>query len=283
MTQVLWVGFGDIGQRTSPQLLHHGYRVTGARRSPSKSIISATHDIVRGDATTAEAWCLWLADRPQMIILTLTPSSYTAEGYQSSYFQPVQKMLSELEQMKNYQPVIYFISSTSVYGNEDGSWVSEETAAVPAGFSGQTMLACEQLLQASPYAGAILRCSGIYGPGRTRMLESVRSQTAVLRNEWTNRVHADDIARAIVFLCTRAATTTVMEVFNLTDDEPTIQAEVVTWLANELDIDIRQLDVDNLTSSRGSKRISNQKIKALGFTFTYPNFKRGYQTLINNE
>ncbi|HLV49181.1 MAG TPA: NAD-dependent epimerase/dehydratase family protein [Aliidiomarina sp.] len=281
MAQVLWVGFGDIGQRTSSQLLNLGYKVTGARRSPTKPNSALVSNYVQGDAKNADAWRHWLTERPQIIILTLTPSEYSEDAYRASYLLPVQTMLSVLEQIEGYQPTIYFISSTSVYGDEEGNWVNEESVTKPDGFSGQTMLACEQLLRASSYAGAILRCSGIYGPGRLRMLNSVRSKNITLRNNWTNRVHSDDIARALVFLCGQP--TTKMDVLLVTDDAPSLQTEVVTWLAAELSLDITDLITNAPPSKLGGKRISNKKLKSLGFTFSYPTFKHGYQALIDNK
>lgn len=282
MTDVLWVGFGDIGSRALPQLLEHGYTVTGARRSQPKGLRAPGFELAMGDARLNDSWRQWLASRPKNIVLTLTPSAFNEEAYRASYFQPVQILLLLLAEIADYQPAIYFISSTSVYGDANGAWVNESTQTKPDGFSGRTMLACESLLLQSSYPGAILRCSGIYGPGRMRLLESVRSNTALGRNEWTNRVHADDVARAILFILERTKTNPTMEVIAVTDSDPALHVDVVGWLIKQLGIvtDTPAGTRISTTTARGSKRISNEKLKSLGFTFTYPSYKDGYHALI---
>lgn len=280
MSHLLWVGFGDLGQRALPQLLELGYQVTGARRSKPKPGSAAGALLTSGDAQSHDAWLSWLTKRPQSIVISLTPSAYTAEAYQASYVQPLQTLLSVLAELTDYQPSIYFISSTSVYGQAAGAWVDEYTSAIPDGFSGQTMLACEQLLLDSPYTGAILRCSGIYGPGRNRLLESVRTNSVQIRNEWTNRVHAEDVARAVVFLMERTHINTRMEVYAVTDCHPALHADVVTWLAQQLGVELRANSMATAVASPGSKRISNKKLKSVGFTFNYPSYKEGYKNLI---
>lgn len=280
MTNVLWVGFGDIGHRALPQLLEHGYKVTGARRSQPNGPYGPGLQLAIGNASSSDSWQQWLAKRPASIVLTLTPSAFTEEAYQASYLQPVQNLLLLLAEIPDYQPFIYFVSSTSVYGHAKGAWVNETTAAKPDGFSGRTMLACEALLLQSGYPGAILRCSGIYGPGRLRLLESVRSKSVQGRNEWTNRVHADDVARAIVFILKRAKTNPAMEVIVVTDSYPALHLEVVNWLAAQLGIISAEATATTKATARGSKRISNEKLKSFGFTFTYPSYKDGYSALI---
>lgn len=280
MSSLLWVGFGDLGQRTLPQLLDLGYQVTGARRTEAKPDSAAGARLTSGNAQTREAWLQWLAKRPQSIVLTLTPFAYTAEAYQTSYLQPVQTLLTVLAELPDYQPFVFFVSSTSVYGQAEGAWVDENTQPVPDGFSGETMLACEQLLLNSSYSGAILRCSGIYGPGRLRMLESVRTKTVKVRYEWTNRVHADDVARAIVFLIERRQINANMEVYAITDSHPALHADVVTWLAQQLGVEPSVNNMAATMAPAGSKRISNNKIKSVGFTFNFPSYKDGYKNLI---
>lgn len=281
MSLVLWVGFGDIAQRTAPLLLASEHSVIGARRSPVLDLDADSLSFVQGDGRELEAWRQWLLQKPDVIVLTMTPASFSEKGYRQGYLEPVQALLQALGSLQNYRPHIYFVSSTSVFGDAGGDWVNEETQPNPSGFSGEVILACEQALLASGYPGYIARCSGIYGPGRTRLIESIRSKTVQLHTGWTNRVHSSDIARALHFLIQQNQPAQSMQIVHLTDDIPALQEDVITWLASELGVNTDSL-IATSSAPRGSKRISNQKIKALGFEFTYPGFKSGYAHLITS-
>src|SRR5690554_5356693 len=174
MSSVLWVGFGDIAQRTTPLLIANGYSVIGARRSPVLDPGADSLSFVQGDGREVEAWQQWLLQKPDAIVISMTPVSFTEEGYRQGYLEPIQALLQALAALKGYRPHICFVSSTSVFGDAGGDWVNEETQPNPSGFSGEVMWACEQALLASGYTGYIMRCSGIYGPGRTRLIDSVR-------------------------------------------------------------------------------------------------------------
>ncbi|RUO39389.1 NAD(P)-dependent oxidoreductase [Aliidiomarina taiwanensis] len=279
MSSVLWVGFGDIAQRTAPLLIASGYSVIGARRSPVLDPGAESLSFVQGDGREVEAWRRWLLQKPDTIIISMIPTDFTEEGYRQGYLEPVQALLKALSALQNYHPQIYFVSSTSVFGDAGGDWVNEETQPNPSGFSGMVLLACEQALLASGYTGYIMRCSGIYGPGRTRLIDSVRTGQFKLHQGWTNRIHADDIARAINLLMQRQQVTG-MEILHLSDDTPVAQRDVVLWLAEQLGISVESKQKTSSIPARGSKRISNDKLKSLGFEFTYPSFKQGYSQLL---
>src|SRR5690606_17130958 len=105
----------------------------------------------------------------------------------------------------------------------------------PRGFSGCRLLEGEALALGAGVPASVLRLAGIYGPGRTRLIDEVRSGSAVVPESaepvWTNRIHADDCAGALRHLC-RLAPDQAHGVWIGVDHEPCERATVLDWLAD---------------------------------------------------
>jgi hypothetical protein len=101
-----------------------------------------------------------------------------------------------------------------------------------------------------------------------------------LSNKWTNRIHRDDAARFIMYLCEKVITgETIADCYIGTDDMPTLQYDVLTWLANKLSIEVPQT---NVNAAIGGKRLSNQRLHDSGFQLTYANYQFGYSEILKN-
>ena len=130
------------------------------------------------------------------------------------------------------------MSSTAVYGDAGGGWIDERTTPEPGGFSGRIIREAEELLHSrlrgTGITPVVLRLGGIYGPGRTRLIDQVRGGTAVIpaASRFTNRIHRDDAAAAIVHLCTMG--TVPAPVYLGVDNEPAELGDVLGFLAAEL-------------------------------------------------
>ena len=114
-----------------------------------------------------------------------------------------------------------YVSSTSVYGQTDGSIVDENSPTEPTEESGQIVLEAERLLRAKRPDAIILRFAGIYGPNRLlRRQAQLRSGDPIAGDpkRWLNLIHADDGAAAVLATESRGA---VGETYNIADDEPT--------------------------------------------------------------
>jgi helix-turn-helix protein len=99
-----------------------------------------------------------------------------------------------------------------------------------------------------------------------------------LENTWTNRIHRDDAAAFIVFLITQVlAKKTVEDCYIVTDSCPVSMFEVLTWIAQQLGFTVKEMQ-----AARAGKRMSNKRMLATGFELQYPDYKKGYQTLIAN-
>lgn len=274
--KLLIIGCGDIGQRLAQQLAPRGYDITGLRRRACSDLPYLRYR--QCDVTQAGQLAPILAEGFDVIVISMTPAERSDAGYQQAYVQSCQQLVAGLKQQTHTPRLILFVSSTAVYGQNDGSWVDETSPTQPEGFSGQRLLEAEQTLFNSGYNSSILRFSGIYGPGRNRLIEQVINHRASASPHYTNRIHVEDCAGVLAHLIELAKVQALEPVYLATDSSPTPMREVVGWIAQQLDVsDFLAADAVN---ERGNKRISNQRLLSTGYILRYPDFRLGYRELI---
>ena len=183
-----------------------------------------------------------------------------------------------------------YLSTVGVYGNHDGAWVDEETPPAPASErSRQRVLAEAEWLTLSEATGlpvAVLRLSGIYGPGRNAFVnaEEGRARRLVKPGQVFNRIHVADIAAAARLAGEQRA----RGVFNVTDDEPAPPQDVVLF-AHELagrepppEIAFDTADLSPMARSfyGENKRVSNAKSKrVLGLEYSRANYRAALERM----
>lgn len=182
---------------------------------------------------------------------------------------------------------IGYLSSTSVYGNHDGSWVDEKTKCQPSNLKSETRLLAEQKWLELYYQHKmpihILRLSGIYGPGRNCLEEinNGKDSTIVKKDQYFSRIHIVDICQAII---ASLNSPTPGEVYNISDDEPAPMNVVQQFGANILnkkplkELLFEKIDLSQPLSAffNDSKKVSNDKItKTLNIKWKYPNYRIG--------
>ena len=173
---------------------------------------------------------------------------------------------------------LLFTSSTSVYAQRDGSWVTEESETKPTRETSQILLETERSVLAN--GGIIARLAGIYGPGRSALLTKFVEGTAIIDAEndrFVNQVHRDDIAAALFLLLSRKAEGA--QIYNVVDDQPILQSECYRWLAQRLNRPLPSIGRSTQERKRGdsNKRVSNANLRALGWTPRYPKFADGME------
>jgi nucleoside-diphosphate-sugar epimerase len=291
-------GCGDLGTEAGLRFAAAGHRVVGWRRSPDK--LPAAIEGVAADLTTAALPPI-PADTTAVVV-AVAADSPTEDAYRAAYVDGLANVLDALERARGDDAGaspsllrrVLFVSSTAVYGDADGGWVDEGTTPAPGGFSGRIIHEAEELLHrrllGTGIAPVVLRLGGIYGPGRTRLIDQVRGGTAVAPAEprYTNRIHRDDAAGAIVHLCTMAAEPG--PVYLGVDDDPAELGEVQRFLAAELGLPqpasavASEPGVPRGEPSRGgNKRCSNALLRSTGFEFTFPTFREGYRAILAGE
>ena len=170
-----------------------------------------------------------------------------------------------------------YTSSTSVYAQTGGEWVDEESAAEPAHETGRILRQTEELVRQN--GGLVARLAGIYGPGRSALLRKFLAGEARLEDggeRYLNQAHRDDIAAALLHL---VATPNDPQIVNVTDDQPLTQRDCYEWLATELNRPLPPSASKTGERKRGAsnKRVSNRKLRALGWEPEFPDFQIGME------
>ncbi|GAA5627259.1 protein YeeZ [Brucella sp. NBRC 12953] len=188
---------------------------------------------------------------------------------------------------------IGYLSTVGVYGNHDGNWIDETAPLAPTSRRSLERVEAESAWEAlSERHGtpvALLRLSGIYGPGRNAFvnLERGTARRIIKDGQVFNRIHVDDIAGSLRFL----AGTNSGGAFNITDSEPAPPQDVVAYAAELMgvaippEIPFEQADLTPMGRSfyGENKRVSNLRIKALGYDFIYPDYKAAFSAMWQDD
>lgn len=280
--KILLAGCGDIGQRTALKFaqLPSRHQCFGLKRNPQNLPPSITP--VAGNMTDVEQLTSILNQQFDVVIVTLTPQSFTEPAYRDSYVAGAEALAAAIEQTQSQPKLVLWVSSTSVYGNNQGAWVDENTPTNPASFSGRLLLQAEQTIGRLPCAHSIVRFSGIYGPGRTRMLDQIKAGKGrpAQPEQWSNRIHSDDCAGVLAHLVELFEGGESLETVYLgTDCEPVTQHRMRRWMASQMQVQL----TDETVVQNAIRRCSNQRLLESGYEFIYPSYKEGYLALMRER
>lgn len=276
---ILLAGCGDLGTEAGLRFAAAGHHVVGWRRSPSK-----LPPAIEGVAADLSAPGLpRIPADTTAVVIAVAADSPSEEAYRAAYLGAVNHVLDAVARDGAAPRRVLFVSSTAVYGDAGGSWVDESTTPNPGGFSGRILVEAEDLLR-SRLAGTgtvavSLRLGGIYGPGRTRLIDQVKNGSAVIPRDvrYTNRIHRDDAAAAIVQLCTMPADPA--PVYIGVDDDPADLGSVLRFLAEELGL--AEPPVGDAGPARGgNKRCRNTLLRSTGVELSFPTFRAGYRSVL---
>jgi len=273
-TRVLVAGAGDVGLTLAMVLAAAGLDVSTLNRS-GRSTDGATRIIA--DLTDVESLRLALADAEpfDVVAFTTAPDDRTEESYSAAYIEGPAALL---EALTSHPARAVLTSTTGVYGDDDGRWVTASSPARPSRATAAIVLDGERAL-AAKVPTSIIRAAGIYGPGRTSLVDRVRAGGIVTSPaaapHWTNRIHRDDLVAALAIAAIHPSPPAVAIAV---DDEPVPLATVATWLAAKLDVTL-PADPSPDTKATG-KRCRNSELKDMGWEPAYPTFREGYRSML---
>ncbi|MEH6548611.1 MAG: SDR family NAD(P)-dependent oxidoreductase [Pseudomonadales bacterium] len=274
---VLLIGCGDLATRAGLQLITEGFKVTAVRRNTS--LLPAEFDAMPADITRPETLLKLQGRIFDLAIISLTPDGRSEDDYRQVYLDGLKKVLSVLSDCP--PALTIFVSSTSVYHQNDGEWVDECSTTVPRRFNGQVMLEAEQLIQTYCQRSIILRLGGIYGPERIHLLRQVVNgdRCEDLTAAYSNRIHIEDAARILVFLGLQSFNNIELASCYLgVDSTPVLLTELVNWLADELALDT--VSGRHIRRSSANRQCSNKRLLDSGFILRYPDYKSGYRQVL---
>src|SRR5205809_5898225 len=270
MPRILIAGGGYVGEATADLFHSAGWNVEGwvhsqdsAARLSAKPYRVGLVDISQRDeiAEQTEAF--------DAVIHCASSRGGDAEAYRQIYLKGARHLLENFRKAK-----ILFTSSTSVYAQRDGSWVTEESETKPLRETSRILLEVENLILEK--CGIVVRLAGIYGPQRSSLLSKFLNGTATIdpqSDRFVNQVHRDDIASALFCLLNHEARNSA-QIYNVVDDQPILQSECYRWLAQRLNRSLPPIRKSEQPRKRGdtNKRVSNAKLHQLGWTSDYPTF-----------
>ena len=273
--RVLIAGCGDVGNVLATSLLQDGHIVYGLKRD-----ISTLPDGVQAvgaDLLNPETLTNLPADIDGLVFMP-TPARRDQAAYEDIFIEGWKNLWTALEKA----PLrTLLVSSTAVFGEATGGWVNEETWPGPTGFNGRVLLKMEQLASRNTKSLVVVRISGIYGPGRERLIRLAASDGLEIQQSpsyYTNRIHRDDAAAALKHLLNLEEPDAL---YLATDNQPAPRYEVVEWLANRQGCVSPKGLVDE-NAGRG-KRVSNQKLRDSGFSLSYPDYRAGYAAVMKQR
>ena len=264
---VLIFGCGFLGKRLAARLLADGKSVGGWVRSEGSAVPlreQGIEPIFIGESGSVERWREALAEGCATVFCAAPGAS---RDYESSYRRPCEAALEA-----GMRRPILFVSSTSVYAQDDGSEVTELSGALGVTAGSKILLKTERLCLDA--GGTVARLAGLYGPERYHLLEGVKAGTLsaeVDAERWVNQIHVDDAAEALCLLLRLDA----RGIFNVSDGHPVPRGELIRGLAHLLDAPLSHtLPAENKRTVT-SKRISHAKLCGLGWSPLYPSWKEG--------
>lgn len=294
---ILIIGGGAIGMPVAKRLAKV-LPVTVIRRShqeiPSE-MTDAPLNMISGDMTILESITPIIQKiRPTIILICVSPSEYAESAYRKIYVTGTRNIIQAIDAAQYLPKKVIFVSSTSVYHQNNDEWVNEETEVVPQGFSGQVLLEAETLLAQSQFSSTVVRFSGIYGGGRTRLLDQILegNQSDYSLESYTNRIHESDCINLLCYLIELSCKgVSLAPCYLASDSFPTRMGEVFKIIQNSMDnegIEYPKKSGKPSTAPKqgirraGSKRCSNKAIVETGYEFLYPSCKEGYSEMVRS-
>lgn len=277
--RIALIGCGDIGCRLARHLFDLGAEVHGFRRNIATLepfIIPHAMDIT--DISTLNDLTNIAFD---YVVITLSPNEMSDSAYHATYVMGLQNILLRLNQQKLRK--LLWVSSTSVYGQEDGSEIDENSPTLPTRYSGKRQLEAEQLLNALAEKACVVRFAGIYRDTTHRLIDQLlvgKLSNNIKRDYVTNRIHINDCVGILQHLIQLDAQGIVIKHLYLgVDSSPVLYSELINWLACQLNLPLSS-QAEPTIPRVGSKRCLNHRIINSGYQFTYPTYQAGFTDII---
>ncbi|MEX2580163.1 MAG: NAD-dependent epimerase/dehydratase family protein [Verrucomicrobiales bacterium] len=272
LPRVLLIGHGYLGSNLAQTLGYKGFALAAVNRAVQEN---DTYPVLAGDVALLES-VEALRDqlpfsRPDAIVHCASSGRGGAEAYRAVFVDGVANLQAVFPDI----PVL-MTSSTSVYGQTDGSVVNERSPTSPERETSRLLCEAEERVRAG--GGIALRLAGIYGPGRSVHLERILDGSATIESgepsRYLNQIHRDDATGAIVHLLRQGVAAHSGSIFNVSDDSPLTQRQCYESMADFFDLPIPPEAPPDKNRKRAwtNKIVDNSALHATGWQPAYPSF-----------
>lgn len=278
MERALIIGCGYVGAALAARLRGAGVEVNGTSASGGPGLLPLD--------LTAEDHDLELPAADAVVYYMVSTLTRRYDADQRPHLRPLERCLTALE--RRPPAGLIYLSSTSVYGDQDGAWIDELTPTAPQTPWGRMRVELERRVwdfgAAQGLPTCVVRLPEIYGPDRGPVARLKRGYSLRYPARFTNRIHVDDLARILERLGQRLEPQLLLAA----DDEPAPAREVYGHTAALLGLGPVEetapdpgVDENRLGLMRESKRCRNARLKAwLGAPLRYPNYREGIAALV---
>ncbi len=288
---VFIVGCGYIGARVAPREIERGNNVRALARSTQSAerLCAAGVEPVTGDLDQPLSLPRRVLADAIIYYFAAPPSTGTMDSRMETFLRAIDRAALPRR--------VILISTTAVYGDRGGDWVTEDDTPNPQTDRARRRLAAERSLHGwSDEAGVpvvVLRVPGIYGPGRLPVARLKNAQPVLCEHEapWSNRVHADDLVEACLAAadCVHPGAT-----YNVSDGNPSTMTDFFNRVADALGLERppqmsmerakQALTPELLSYLAESKRVDNYKMQAeLGVTPRYSTLDAGLAVSVQQK
>jgi nucleoside-diphosphate-sugar epimerase len=270
MARILIAGCGYVGEAAAN--LFHGQHWeveawTGSAPSAAR-LANRPYPVRPVDITDLDAVSA-VPGEFDVVVQCVSTSGGDVEDYRRLYLEGARNLVHRFP-----DSLVLFTSSTSVYAQNDGTYVDETSPAEPAHEKGKILRETEELILGA--GGIVVRLGGIHGPGRSHFLSTFLEGKTIIdptEQRFINQVHRDDIVSALLLLTEQRATC-MGQVFNVVGDRPITASEAYEWLSVRLGKPLSTPAQAGVSSKRGrsNKQVSNAKLRAVGWEPRYSTF-----------
>jgi len=288
--RVVILGCGYVGLELGCRLAPD-HEVVGVRRSDNgiAAIEDAGFDAVQADVTDPGA--LAAVPDADAVVFAASSGGRGAGAAREVYVEGQRTAIDHFGSRESPPDRYVYTSSTGVYGDHGGDWVDETTPVEPTTDKTEVLAEAERIALEQPgdhgFDGTVARLAGLYGPGRYRL---ERYLDGPVTEGYLNMVRREDAAGAVRHLL--AADAARGKVVLVVDDEPADRRVFADWLADQCGVNPppkrtkdERLAEENLSEATRrrvltSKRCSNDRLRGLGYEFSYPTYREGYGAAI---
>jgi nucleoside-diphosphate-sugar epimerase len=270
--KTLVIGCGYIGLPLALRLQEAGHEISAWVHSAETGKSLDQHDFHRVICGSVADSSLWdhLPKDFDLVIHCASSGGGGEADYEQVFLKGVLMMNTQQPQSRRL-----FVSSTSVYRQNQGEVVTEQSEAEPETATGRVLRVAEKVALGADVT--VVRSTGIYGPKRGVLFEKFRRGEAVIEGDglrYINQIHQRDLVAAILHLIDAGVPG---EVYNATDDAPVTYRDYYAWCSRFLSQPMPPHGRVNSERKRGltNKRVSNAKLRATGWAPIYPSFREG--------